>query len=58
MADAGSVGAAVAAGHDAGSVGAAVAALRERLAAAGVPTPGVDAELLARAALGWSRGGC
>lgn len=39
----------------AATVAAAVAALRERLAAAGVPSPDVDAEFLARHVLGWSR---
>lgn len=38
-----------------GTVSAAIASLRERLAAAGVPTPEVDAELLARHVLGWTR---
>ncbi|HWB71637.1 MAG TPA: peptide chain release factor N(5)-glutamine methyltransferase, partial [Egibacteraceae bacterium] len=37
------------------SVEAALSALRERLAASGVPSPQVDAELLARHVLGWSR---
>ncbi|HEY8339615.1 MAG TPA: peptide chain release factor N(5)-glutamine methyltransferase [Egibacteraceae bacterium] len=37
------------------TVGAAVRALRARLAAAGVPTPDVDAALLVGAVLGWSR---
>ncbi len=36
-------------------VGAAVAAVRDRLAAAGVPTPDADSELLVRHVLGWSR---
>lgn len=37
-------------------VGEAVSALARELEAAGVPTPHVDAELLARHVLGWSRG--
>jgi release factor glutamine methyltransferase len=38
-------------------VGEVVAAVAARLAAAGVPTPGVAAELLAAHALGLTRGG-
>lgn len=37
------------------SAAAVVRAAAERLAAAGVPTPGVDAELLVRHVTGWSR---